>query len=1030
MGLKGVYWWLRKRKGHDPVLRIPTHSSLPDGAKLRIDVLSFFNKIRSIYTEHADDKVKAHSILHAHLKKFDDPLHMVYYVDGLPALEKDTHCTRESKWAEALETAKVALDNLDACIRQGKSPTKQMFKTAEKNLRGGFKWSIQDRRAFVEFLQGQQLDARLCSTEADIAIATDCQPSDHVLSQDSDFFAYESVQKIWRPVGKRVKILEYSKSAILDKTGLSSTKLTALACVSSNDYNKNIKYLGIATNFKVITDMPDADISSLVQRYLESPLVICRDQEDIDFTASILVFTSMTQEIAVPADDIMDPPAPPSISYDHAQAKAQKRLNSTGKSDTRPERQGKRREFRRHRVIDRPAYQPRVSRQVHRQRYSPKARTVPHQNEPPSICRQYSWKPYTADQEAQAKKATAERMTKQAAKEKQHEARRRRKERDLLKKPPPRIEDMSKMQLINAMAWEHPLVSLPVGTINSQVGCSGRRIDSALPAVENYLILNKAYGACRRIAPLSPLAARYVGFSERHLLPLFWAWPTLKTKIQNMMIRDRYFEDPTIVPSQDDAKNWLTKTTPGRLVTTFLSDVGLPSSKHDKGFRKATSVMDLDGKDGVEGLRQYVGRLRAESFDPKEWQDKGYVLRGSIRTNGRLLQLLAFKKKELQSVRFRRLAKDKLPNPLISTIGGTNSYLTEARNVFPTAADVESLLATDPSQVTVLSLDLGTSCVVGATVSLPSGQTPATLKRPLDKEGHKKKAVRRGKRKPGHRNRIRARQKARKSGKRPQTTQHFDLAVKRKAVARPTDDFASWLEDRKQNTAGAITGTTIQDLESTLPPLVGEGASFCDHVAARRAAEGDLDDFYNSTNFWKHKWDSEVCQKEEYYKVAEGLLRMIGGSVGRARLPHQHVVIAVGLAKFTASSGPPSLDSTFGAFFINLARSLGYLVIGVNEYYTLKRCPHCSGFVCATSNWRALYCRTCKCFWHRDVMASENMNICIRSQITDQQRPFYLQPRRLDGSYPWNYVAPGAGDHGGGGSVASARPSRKRPADD
>ncbi|KAG9327694.1 hypothetical protein KVV02_006398 [Mortierella alpina] len=41
----------------------------------------------------------------------------------------------------------------------------------------------------------------------------------------------------------------------------------------------------------------------------------------------------------------------------------------------------------------------------------------------------------------------------------------------------------------------------------------------------------------------------------------------------------------------------------------------------------------------------------------------------------------------------------------------------------------------------------------------------------------------------------------------------------------------------------------------------------------------------------------------------------------------------------TASQGPPSLDSTFEAFFVNLARSLGYLVVGINEHFTSKKCP-------------------------------------------------------------------------------------------
>ncbi|OAQ26935.1 hypothetical protein K457DRAFT_21758, partial [Linnemannia elongata AG-77] len=337
-------------------------------------------------------------------------------------------------------------------------------------------------------------------------------------------------------------------------------------------------------------------------------------------------------------------------------------------------------------------------------------------------------------------------------------------------------------------------------------------------------------------------------------------------------------------------------------------------------------------------------------------------------------------------------------------------------------ADVENLLATDPSQVTVLSLDLGTSCIVGATASFPPGQSPTTLARPLCQDGgqkkRKKKKGRRAKLKPGDRKRQRKRQKARKLGGRSLAIRCFDLVVKRKAVSRPTDSFSNWLEDRRENTIGPSTGRTIQKIETALPPLKGEGASFCEYVAMRRASEEDLDTFYNNTNFWKHKWDSNICRKEEYYKVAEGLLNMIGGSVGRPRLPHQNVVIAIGLAKFTAVHGPPALNGTFQAFFINLARSLGYLVVGINEYYSSKRCPHCHAFVCATSDWRTLYCTTCKRFLQRDVMASENMNNAIKGHLIHQQRPHYLQPRRQDGSYPWMDAAAGDGSGGGGGEAA------------
>ncbi|KAF9931084.1 hypothetical protein FBU30_010830, partial [Linnemannia zychae] len=87
---------------------------------------------------------------------------------------------------------------------------------------------------------------------------------------------------------------------------------------------------------------------------------------------------------------------------------------------------------------------------------------------------------------------------------------------------------------------------------------------------------------------------------------------------------------------------------------------------------------------------------------------------------------------------------------------------------------------------------------------------------------------------------------------------------------------------------------------------------------------------------------------------------MVGGFVGRPRMPHQHVVIAIGLAKFAGAHGPPGLNGTFQAIFVNLARSLTYLVVGINEYYTSKRCPDCYSFVCATSDWRTLYCMACR----------------------------------------------------------------------
>lgn len=50
--------------------------------------------------------------------------------------------------------------------------------------------------------------------------------------------------------------------------------------------------------------------------------------------------------------------------------------------------------------------------------------------------------------------------------------------------------------------------------------------------------------------------------------------------------------------------------------------------------------------------------------------------------------------------------------------------------------------------------------------------------------------------------------------------------------------------------------------------------------------------------------------------MANSLLKMTGGLIGEHRREDQKVVIAVGLAKFVAKNGPPSLDGSFQDSFM------------------------------------------------------------------------------------------------------------------
>ncbi|KAI7819289.1 hypothetical protein BC939DRAFT_505807 [Gamsiella multidivaricata] len=65
----------------------------------------------------------------------------------------------------------------------------------------------------------------------------------------------------------------------------------------------------------------------------------------------------------------------------------------------------------------------------------------------------------------------------------------------------------------------------------------------------------------------------------------------------------------------------------------------------------------------------------------------------------------------------------------ISTIAGTDYYLTEVRNVFKTRQDVTALWGCRPEEIKMLGLDLGQACVVGASALLPEESKEAELEK-------------------------------------------------------------------------------------------------------------------------------------------------------------------------------------------------------------------------------------------------------------------------------------------------------------
>ncbi|KAG0014587.1 hypothetical protein BGZ82_001717, partial [Podila clonocystis] len=487
-------------------------------------------------------------------------------------------------------------------------------------------------------------------------------------------------------------------------------------------------------------------------------------------------------------------------------------------------------------------------------------------------------------------------------------------------------------------------------------------VDLDKTPAENFLILNMTSGRCWQLSPMSSLESKFILLSEDDLVRVFWKDKTLREQLQA-------YARPTVsvqVPSQDDVIGWLKNLDPGLLINKLLTDIGgftAEERKTKKRLSRSARQMSIDK------LTTHISAVCHKDFNPTiqgSYSEKGYVLRGSIKTDGFLLHLLAFKMNELNCVKYRRLEVERLPDKLTSTLGGTDHYLTEIRNVMKTKEDVQRLWECDPRKIKILGIDLGQAFTVGASALLPSsdGQehgTTADIKIPL-------------------------------------STRFYNLAVSQKAVYQPTLKHRTWLEQRKGRAAEGEK--SIAEIETDLPALRGSAASIAKYVKDSKVVELELETFYNSIVLKKHKWDAQRARDKEFELIAKRLLKMVGGNPGRKRDKKDKAIIGIGLGEFSPTSRLSSLHSAFSTYFMQMARSLDYIVVGVNEYYTSKRCPVCHEFV-GQVDIRQLYCPKCRAKIHRDVMAGHNMCNIIQGHLLHQQRPHYLQPFDKDGKYIW-----------------------------
>ena len=270
----------------------------------------------------------------------------------------------------------------------------------------------------------------------------------------------------------------------------------------------------------------------------------------------------------------------------------------------------------------------------------------------------------------------------------------------------------------------------------------------------------------------------------------------------------------------DILQDWWSFHEPGLFIQRLISPVA-PEGLHGREKQKAgvaTAIKVLE----PDAIRAHINMLRRPDFDPREYAEKGYVLRGSIKTDGYRLQLLAFKVRELLSVRYKRpgYRPEVLPDRLVSVTAGTSDPLTEVRNALKSKEDVERRVgctADQADEVCYFGIDIGQACIVGAYALLPANRKPRIGGRSHNRHRGRKRDGRRNKRGSRGRRRRGGKQTKKKKGHSTDAVRHIELFGKQKAVSQPTLKHRTWMQARKRMPLNQSTNRTAMTVHRRPP---------------------------------------------------------------------------------------------------------------------------------------------------------------------------------------------------------------------
>ncbi|KAG0219961.1 hypothetical protein BGW41_008065, partial [Actinomortierella wolfii] len=185
-------------------------------------------------------------------------------------------------------------------------------------------------------------------------------------------------------------------------------------------------------------------------------------------------------------------------------------------------------------------------------------------------------------------------------------------------------------------------------------------LSNTRPAIHLFVHANAAAGRPWRLFPLSSEEYGYVTFTEIELAAFMQKDEELHPYLRTITGHTHERR----LTQADLTQDWLQPQTPGLLIQSLIAPVDPKTTAGDRlrgrkrrkaGVAAAVRIIE------PEEMRTHINTLRSDMFDPRLYQEKGYFLRGSIKTNGYQLQLLAHKVRELNSVKYRRYPTDLLP---------------------------------------------------------------------------------------------------------------------------------------------------------------------------------------------------------------------------------------------------------------------------------------------------------------------------------------------------------------------------------